>query len=544
MSWKCNTCTFVNPETLTKCSMCFGTRKKRKRDDHTQWTCSRCTLINDMSRTNCEVCRAPNVAKVLKKNIKRSETNNAFAKLMNTKRKDCNDVKASRNLTSITKVVANNAFTKSIHMTNYNNMKPLKKLTTVRSKTDVVTNNAFTKMMRAAAGKGMHFHLEYVQSSQTFRCEWRDCSSRKDARSRGREKSRTGWYNEKTILKKINAIEWNFEHDSGTKKIDVDLILTTNLPSAKRNVKHVMSRCKLAPSILKSAIQKSVRRCETRRALKCAAELVRRSKHEEAGGKNQFLDLVRRAIIIAIEDVVLHPDIPVLAWIMAACSKGYIASDVHFHFVLRFIRDLANSPYREPCIRDDEDREVVTEEEVPKLKHEISKLIVRSLLLRKKFGGMKGDMIMLSNAAKVWARRLKYFSSDTKMRDLLFNSSSSTNVINKAIRDPLLEADINSAAIDFHCCPRMIDDILRESNRTDVHDKEDFRSAMWYFRSGLNRKRVVRLSLVDETTIKIQTEVDHDTANTNNSTLKSFWDLFEKKVEKYSRNIISNGFRR
>ena len=51
-------------------------------------------------------------------------------------------------------------------------------------------------------------------------------------------------------------------------------------------------------------------------------------------------------------------------------------------------------------------------------------------------------------------------------------------------------------------------------------------------------------TLVDETTIKIQTEVDHDTANTNNSTLKSFWDLFEKKVEKYSRNIISNGFRR
>ena len=34
------------------------------------------------------------------------------------------------------------------------------------------------------------------------------------------------------------------------------------------------------------------------------------------------------------------------------------------------------------------------------INHEISKLLVRSILLRKEFGGMKGDMRMLGNAAR------------------------------------------------------------------------------------------------------------------------------------------------
>ena len=52
---------------------------------------------------------------------------------------------------------------------------------------------------------------------------------------------------------------------------------------------------------------------------------MRRSRHEKEVERID-LDLVRRVIIIAIEDVVLHPDLPVLAWIMAACSKGFRAS--------------------------------------------------------------------------------------------------------------------------------------------------------------------------------------------------------------------------
>ena len=111
---------------------------------------------------------------------------------------------------------------------------------------------------------------------------------------------------------------------------------------------------------------------------------MRRSRHEKGGGKNQFLDLVRRVIIIAIEDVVLHPDLPVLAWIMAACSKGFRASEVHFHFVLRVVRDLANSTYREPCIRDDEKKSEGSYEdqsrnlEIARSKHTLTKRIWRN----------------------------------------------------------------------------------------------------------------------------------------------------------------------
>ena len=356
--------------------------------------------------------------------------------------------------------------------------------------------------------------------------------------------SRIGWYNDKTILKKIKPVHWTFR-DTERNTLDIDLILTTNVPSATTVItNHVKSTCKLPPSTLKSAIQKSIRRGETRRALKCSAELMRRSRHEKGGGKNQFLDLVRRVIIIAIEDVVLHPDLPVLAWIMAACSKGFRASEVHFHFVLRVVRDLANSTYREPCIRDDEDEEV-RRGSYEEIDHEISKLLVRSLLLRKEFGGMKGDMRMLENAARVWSGRLKGCHNDMVLRDLFPLSDMMSDELKSVLRNPLLEADVNTAAVDFHCAPRIALDVLSETNQS-LDREDDFRSAMWYYRSGINRKRIVRLFLMRKTgKVKTQNErnVDEDNANSDIS-LKSFWNSLEHNVEAYSRNVISNGFRR
>ena len=268
---------------------------------------------------------------------------------------------------------------------------------------------------------------------------------------------------------------------------------------------------------------------------------MRRSRHEKGGGKNQFLDLVRRVIIIAIEDVVLHPDLPVLAWIMAACSKGFRASEVHFHFVLRVVRDLANSTYREPCIRDDEDEEV-RKGSYEEINHEISKLLVRSILLRKEFGGMKGDMRMLENAARVWSGRLKGCHNDMVLRDLFPLSDMMSDELKSALRNPLLEADVNTAAVDFHCAPRIALDVLSETNQS-IDKEDDFRSAMWYYRSGINRKRIVRLSLMRKTgKVKTQSERDIDEDNANSD--MALEALIVERNVCHIMKAISNGFRR
>ena len=187
--WTCDRCTLFNPDHVDKCNACCGIRKKRKRNDN-QWACTRCTFLNDISRNDCEICASTRPVK--------SESPNAFERIMKGHKKK--RIKKQEKLCSAIKV--------------------LKEVKTVNESFE--EKNVFSKMMRAAKGYAMHFHLEYVKSSNTFRCQWHDCTSRKDARSRGREMSRIGWYNDKTILKKIKPVHWTFR-DTERNTLDIDL---------------------------------------------------------------------------------------------------------------------------------------------------------------------------------------------------------------------------------------------------------------------------------------------------------------------------------
>ena len=70
---------------------------------------------------------------------------------------------------------------------------------------------------------------------------------------------------------------------------------------------------RLAPSLLKSALQKNVRLGRAEPAVRVAAHLIRQG---EAG------ELLRRLPVIALEDACLTPALPLAVWMMAAFSKG------------------------------------------------------------------------------------------------------------------------------------------------------------------------------------------------------------------------------
>ena len=91
------------------------------------------------------------------------------------------------------------------------------------------------------------------------------------------------------------------------------------------------------PSLLKSALQKSIRRGHSERACTAALTLWRLSP----------VDLVRRLIIIAIEDVCAHPVSPVLAWLALAIPKGFGPSPAHLLLVLSLVRELCACPWRD-----------------------------------------------------------------------------------------------------------------------------------------------------------------------------------------------------
>eukprot|EP00752_Nemacystus_decipiens_P001702 g1648.t1 len=100
--------------------------------------------------------------------------------------------------------------------------------------------------------------------------------------------------------------------------------LWTNLPPAanpsggSENAGFVAARpgqslSRLPVAVVKSMLQKNVRRGRAEAAVRCALELALRS----------WSDAIRRVLVIIVEDSLLHPAAPLLTWLMVATSKGY-----------------------------------------------------------------------------------------------------------------------------------------------------------------------------------------------------------------------------
>ena len=79
-------------------------------------------------------------------------------------------------------------------------------------------------------------------------------------------------------------------------------------------------------------MQKSVRRGKAAAAARACAHLA-----AEAGP----LEALRRLAVVCIEDALLHPALPALTWLIAACSKGYTLGPEVCAFMVRFAAELA-----------------------------------------------------------------------------------------------------------------------------------------------------------------------------------------------------------
>ncbi len=119
----------------------------------------------------------------------------------------------------------------------------------------------------------------------------------------------------------------------GLQQKGVKLALGTNLPTAKGPPPGKFVPC-MAPSLLKSILQKAVRRRQVPQAMKAAVQLW---YHPSAGPEH----LLRRLQVIAVEDSVVHAAAPALAWCMLAVAKGYILSSLHLQLLVSVAAQLA-----------------------------------------------------------------------------------------------------------------------------------------------------------------------------------------------------------
>jgi hypothetical protein len=251
------------------------------------------------------------------------------------------------------------------------------------------------------------------------------------------------------------------------KEVPVELIVSSSipqavdmttqeqmLPSSKRRL--VRKHSRLSVPVLKSILQKSIRRRKPLPSVRVAMELADKS----------FGDLLRRLPIIVVEDSTLHPDVPLLVWLMIASSKDYNVPLTLMKRTLQIVCEVASCRWKDDTaakrtaatgataasdsmipVSSDTGEATTTHCNSPLPPSSISSLhkisttgsdhslssvdvLLWSLLMRSHYGGMAGDVLMLRGYAETWHHRFhgeKGLPEDMVQRLAMVRDDDSTN---------------------------------------------------------------------------------------------------------------------
>lgn len=205
--------------------------------------------------------------------------------------------------------------------------------------------------------------------------------------------------------------------------------------------------------LLKSNLQKAIRRGHTEEAVQSALALIQRDPTE----------FLRRLPIIYIEDVCLMDSYPMVVWLMMA-DGTYRLTDRDIHSLLQIVSCLCDCTEYYPDTDLDTDTERTTEE----LQEND---ILLSVYYRMLYGGMKGDMAMLQ-------------------RSILYYQTHPMAIVQTTFTDmdyAKLETTVGilEEAIDFHPFPQMLTWLSRQTQL----DKQEIKTHLWFVDSGVNLRK-------------------------------------------------------
>ena len=204
--------------------------------------------------------------------------------------------------------------------------------------------------------------------------------------------------------------------------------------------------------MLKSLLQKAIRRGMTRDAIYAARELLTLDP----------MVFYRRLPIIMIEDVCLHDGFCILVWHMMA---GVKPSDVFVRWALGLVHLLCAE---NQCIDYVLNEKVRLCENIPRDMEQ--KELVWCVIFRISFGGMAGDIQMMT-----WIVNQMIIQRECTVSHVLVEPYNSENVI--PFPKPFLYE-----CIDFHVHPRILD--------IDSHiSREELKKMMWHNSSSVNHRR-------------------------------------------------------
>ena len=222
-------------------------------------------------------------------------------------------------------------------------------------------------------------------------------------------------------------------------------------------------------SFLKSHLQKNIRKKNINNAIQTTNHLM----------KLDINDLLRRLAIIHLEDTYLHNSFTTLIWLMIANStKTFKMKKYIYEWILGFTYIC--------CITKKFDNikniNINTNENLFDFLDKCSNLntneysLIYSLLVRCAYGGKDHDIYMLKSYAFLWYTR--FINKNKSINNMKIKP------INIYVKD--LELDNwDLSAIDFHCCPNIIDFVYKKYPKID---KSEIKKMIWLNLSSINHR--------------------------------------------------------
>ena len=165
--------------------------------------------------------------------------------------------------------------------------------------------------------------------------------------------------------------------------------------------------------------------------------------------QSRFPQFVRRLCIIMLEDALLHPQLPLVVWLMMTSTHGYHPPMFLLDQLLQITYELATVPVYDP-LPHGMDSQPLSQQEVKALLGETPEyLLVKCLLTRAAYGGMGGDVAMMNRYAILWTDRFQEKEKNWHARLLSLYSCGSGPAWRDCLQVEL--GDIPEEAVDFHC---------------------------------------------------------------------------------------------
>lgn len=251
--------------------------------------------------------------------------------------------------------------------------------------------------------------------------------------------------------------------------------------------------------LYKSGLQKAVRRKKAPEAVEIGKRLWELRPFE----------MIRRLMIIMCEDVIITTDYIWLSWLLMALSKGYKPIEWDYNNLISLVEWMCKCSYRDILNYSD-----TSIHDCEFGAHENS-CILKSILVRIGYGGMKNDVAMLENFYDLWWARFQRGVQP-------FNRCGTSHKVEYTpIEHPILPE-----AVDHHCSK--ICEYIKM--RVDI-PIEKIRNLIWDNRSSINYRKFIKSVELDVITIELE--------QSPKKSCKDYESLTEL-IDEYSRMFIAS----